>query len=129
MRQLRHESQARIAVGIFISHAPENHTRTVDVTHDEFLQLIAGIRQGFGIVKVNGPVNRDFFPKQQANFIGQLSHVFMVRVMRQAQEVTTHFFGVCQAAAYICFGGHLAHQDIILMDTDAAQKQGLPVEQ
>ena len=93
------------------------------------MQLIAGIRQCFGIVKVDGPVNRDFFPEQQTNFIGQLGDMLMVRVMRQAQKVATHFFGVCQAAANICFGGHLAHHDIILMDTDAAQKKDLAIEQ
>ena len=124
------ELQARIAARGFVGDAPEDDRRAVLVARDHLGELLFGVAQRLGVLPGDGPVDGNLRPDEQAHLVGEAGHDFVVRIVRQADEVAVHFLGPLQQGARVGLGVDAAGAEGRFgVDGDAAQVDRLAVEQ
>ncbi len=97
---------------------------------DLFVELLLGLDENLGIVELERPVNGILGPDEQTHAIGGAQHGFIVRIVREADEVAAELFRPAKKRLRIlvrvCATGAIGRFSV---DGNAAQKDRLAVEQ
>ena len=94
------------------------------------IQLLLGLGQHLGIVKLQGPIDRILRPHQQSHAVSGAQHRLIVRIVRQADKVAAQFLGPSQQRLRVFVGvGAAGAIRRFGMDGDAAQKDRLAIQQ
>ena len=129
--ELAQELQTGRQAGRLVGHGPDDHVRAVAVADDHVRELVLCIGVGRGILPLDGPVDGNLIPDQQAHLLGGAHHRLVVRVMRQAHEVAAQLLGPSEqdAGIRLAVGPAAGRGRDFLVDRDALAEDGLPVQQ
>ena len=117
-------------VGSFVGNRPDNHVGTVLVAANHVGQLPFGILVSFGVFPCNGPVNGNLRPHQDSHTLSLAHGILVVWIVSQSDEVAAKFLCPAEQCVGICCAiGASATVCFLLVNADAAQEDGLSVEQ
>jgi hypothetical protein len=90
--------------------------------------LRARVGERVGVVKGDGPVDRNLLPEKDTLLVGDLCREFVMRVVSEPGGVAAEVADMRKAAADVGFGGDAPRVAVILVDADAAQPDRPAVE-
>src|SRR5574344_170875 len=114
----------------FIGNRPYYYVGTVAVAGHLVLKLRGGIGVSLRVRPVNRPIDRNFAPYHDAHLLSKPDHIFVVRIMRQPQEVAAHRRRFVQQRLVLFAADHpAAIANLLLVHCNAFAEYLLVIEQ
>ncbi len=130
LNELPQKAVPRVVDRGLVGHGIDDQSGAVMVAGDHLLQLIFGVVQSLRVFPLDVPVNRHLGPDHYSHLVCHTQHRFVVRIVRQPDEVATQLFGPSQQCLGIvvapCAAGA---QRRLFMKIDATQENRLSVKQ